>query len=156
MNAVSPKVSIVLACRNEEEFLAECLDSILAQTLTEWELLVADDGSDDRTRDILKSYAEKDSRIRLWFFDDQQGPYVRRNFAIGQSHAPFICVHDADDIMTPHKLATLYTHISGDPRLGAVGSWFRVSWYYSDPDIGDCMEFPTQHDHLFQSVLEGV
>ena len=116
------KVSVILACRNEERYLAECLDSVLAQTLSDWELLVVDDGSTDRTREILKAYAARDSRIRMWFFDDCKGPYVRRNFAIGQSRAPYISIQDADDLIVPEKLATLYRQIAGDERLGVVGS----------------------------------
>ena len=104
---INPKISIVMSCHNEEAYLAECLDSVLAQTLTDWELLVADDGSTDRTRSILQTYAVKDKRIRLAFFDDKKGPYVRRNFAISQSRAPFISIQDADDVMMPEKLAIL-------------------------------------------------
>ncbi|MHC5163818.1 MAG: glycosyltransferase, partial [Planctomycetota bacterium] len=103
-----PKVSIVMACRNAAEFLAETMDSILAQTLKDWELLATDDGSTDQTRAILESYAAKDARIRLGFFDDQKGPYVRRNFAIKQAKAPFICIQDADDLMATNKLEILY------------------------------------------------
>ena len=149
--AALPKVSVVMACHNEEKYLVECLDSILAQTLTDWELLAVDDGSTDRTRNILNAYAAKDSRIRLWSFDDCKGPYVRRNFAIGQGRAPFISIHDADDVMRRDKLRCFYEQISRDPRLGVVGSWYR--WFLNDisaPDFGDCMELPVSHEEIMQ------
>lgn len=146
-----PKVSVVLACHNEEKYLAECLDSLLAQTLTEWELLAVDDASTDNTRRILQDYAARDKRIRVWFFDDQTGPYVRRNFAIGQSRAPFISIQDADDIMMPQKLATLYQHISQDPRLGIVGSWYRrFLEKIHDVEFGDCMKQTVSHEELMR------
>lgn len=147
----SPKVSVVMACHNEEHYLVECLDSILAQTLTDWELLAVDDGSTDRTREILRAYAAKDSRIRLWSFDDCKGPYVRRNFAIGHSRAPFISIHDADDVMRHDKLGRFYEQIGRDPCLGVVGSWYR--WFLNDistPDFGDCMELPVSHEEIMQ------
>jgi hypothetical protein len=149
-----PKVAIVLACHNEETWLAECLDSILAQTLVDWELLVVDDGSTDRTREIVKAYAARDPRLRLWFFDDQKGPYVRRNFAIAQSRAPFISIQDADDIMLPEKMALLHQHISSDDRLGIVGSWFRKFLdYIPGIEYGDCVIKRLMHEDIMEVFL---
>jgi glycosyltransferase involved in cell wall biosynthesis len=144
-----PKISIVMACHNAAEFLAQTMGTILAQTLKEWELLVTDDGSTDTTRQILETYAAKDQRIRLWFFDDQKGPYVRRNFAIEQSKAPFICVQDADDLMAANKLETLYEEINRDQRLGIVGSFYRRFLdTFRGADFGDRMEKRITHEEL--------
>ncbi|RKY08005.1 MAG: hypothetical protein DRP56_04785, partial [Planctomycetota bacterium] len=120
-----PKVSIVMACHNASQFLAETMDTILTQTLTEWELLITDDDSTDTTRQILETYAAKDPRIRLWFFDDKKGPYVHRNFMIEQAKASFICIQDADDLMAANKLEILYEEINRDEQLGIVGSFYR-------------------------------
>ncbi len=120
-----PKVSIILACRNAEAHLPECLNSILAQSMPDWELLLLDDGSTDETRRIIEDYAGRCSRIRPFFFDDHAGPYVRRNFAIRRARAPFVTIQDADDIMCPDKLQRLHAAIAGDERLGIVGSFYR-------------------------------
>lgn len=146
----APKVSVIMACHNAEPFLAESLDSIAAQTFADWELLIVDDASTDRTRDILQSYAAQDRRIRIWLFDDNKGPYVRRNFAIGQSRAPLICIHDADDLMRRDKLAMFYEAISKDDRLGVVGSYNRrfLETTPADEEFGDCLTKIQKHDDL--------
>jgi len=125
-SASTPKVSIVTACYNAEEFLVECLDSILAQTMSDWELFLIDDASTDGTRRIIEEYAGRDARIKPYCFDDNRGPYVRRNFAIERANAPFIVIHDADDIMCPEKLQRLHAAISEDERFGVVGSFYRM------------------------------
>ncbi len=121
-----PKVSVVLACCDGERFLAECIESILGQTLPEWELMILDDGSKDGTRRVIEQYARRDTRIRPYYFDDNRGPYVRRNLAIAQAHSDFIVIQDADDLMCPNKLERLHNAITVDERLGVVGSSYRM------------------------------
>jgi len=151
VNVDAPKVSIVMSCHNAAQFLLETMDTILSQTLKEWELLVTDDGSTDATRQILETYAAKDQRIRLWFFDDKKGPYVRRNFAIEQAKAEFICIQDADDLMTANKLEILYEEICRDPRLGIVGSYYRRFLdAFQGPDFGDRMEKCILHSEMME------
>ena len=60
-----PKISIVMAAYNEERDIEKALDSILAQSFTDWELIIIDDGSTDATATIVRSYGDKDSRIKL-------------------------------------------------------------------------------------------
>jgi GT2 family glycosyltransferase len=119
-----PQVSVVTACRNAQAYLPDCLESIVGQTMSEWELLLIDDGSTDGTRAIMEDYARRDRRIKPCCFDDSTGPYIRRNAAIKQARGQFIVIQDADDIMVPHKLQTLYDAISCDDRLGIVGSFY--------------------------------
>lgn len=121
-----PGVSVVVTCHDAERFLPECLDSILNQTMPDWELLVMDDGSRDGTRAIIETYAQRDRRIRPFCFTDNQGPYVRRNFAIRQARAGFILIQDADNILCPNKLQRLYEEITKDALLGIVGSGYRM------------------------------
>ena len=152
-----PKVSIVMACHNAADFLAETMDTILAQTLNEWELLASDEASTDQTREILKSYAAKDQRIRLWFFDEKKGPYIRRNFMIERAKAPFISIHDADDLMAPNKLERFYEEINRDVRLGIVGSFDRRFLdTFRGEDFGDKTEFPITHQDIMTHILGNV
>jgi FkbM family methyltransferase len=146
---VVPRVSVIMACHNAEPYLAETMDSLLAQTLTDWELLALDDGSTDGTDSILKAYAQKDARIRLWRFDDKKGPYVRRNFAITQARAEFISIQDSDDIMAPNKLEALCNQITSDPNLAIVGSFFRRFWEtFRGEDFGDRMDKAITHQDI--------
>lgn len=144
-----PKVSIVTACRNCAEYLPECLDSVRGQTMTEWELFLLDDGSTDGTRDVIRRYSQTDARVKPHYFDDNRGPYVRRNFAIQQSSSDFIVIQDADDIMSPFKLEVLYGKIRQDDRLMAVGSFYRD---FLDRFAGlhhmDWVDLPLEHDEI--------
>lgn len=147
-----PKVSVVMSCHNAAPFLAETMDSILTQTLTDWELLITDDGSTDETQSLLMDYANMDSRIRIWFFDDQKGPYVRRNFAIEQAKAPFISIQDADDLMAFNKLQVLYEEIRRDEKLAIVGSHFRRFLdVFRGAEFGDRMQKKITHAELMEA-----
>jgi glycosyltransferase involved in cell wall biosynthesis len=119
-----PKVSIITSCYNSGRFLPECIDSILNQTMQEWELLLIDDGSTDGTREIIEEYNRMDERIRTFYSQENKGPYFRRNFGIEQAASDFIVIQDADDIMCPSKLQTLYNEITKDEQLGIVGSFY--------------------------------
>ncbi|MDI6448143.1 glycosyltransferase [Anaerobaca lacustris] len=155
-----PRVTVITACRNAARFLPECLDSILPQTLGEWELFLLDDGSTDDTHRIMEEYARRDKRIQVHGFDDNRGPYVRRNFAIERARADFIVIHDADDIMCPTKLETLYNEISSDGNLAMVGSNYRsFIEEYQGPECSESSELPLTHDEIlarFRSWQHGM
>jgi glycosyltransferase involved in cell wall biosynthesis len=136
-----PKVSIILSCYNSGKFLPECLDSIRNQTMQDWELFVLDDASTDGTKSIIEKYSRMDERIKAYYFQDNKGPYVRRNFAIERCNSDFIVIQDADDIMCPAKLETLYNEIIRDKRLGIVGSSYRT---FLDEFRG--LEYADRHD----------
>jgi len=145
----SPKVSIIMSCYNCEQFLTESLDSILAQTMTQWELFVLDDASTDGTRSIIAEFSAKDSRIKPFYFDTNEGPYVRRNFAITRANSDFIMIHDADDIMVPNKVQRLYSEITSDGRLGIVGAfWRNFIDNFKGLEYTEKREFPTEHNDI--------
>jgi hypothetical protein len=110
-----PRVTVVLACRDGERHLPECLDSILKQTLSEWELFLLDDGSTDGTRRIMEEYAARDARIRPFYFDQSAGPYIRRNFAIERAGAPFVVIQDATTSCAREAGAAVVGHHPGRP-----------------------------------------
>jgi glycosyltransferase involved in cell wall biosynthesis len=152
---ITPKVSIVMSCHNAERYLSETLNSLLAQTLTEWELLVIDDGSTDQTLSILKSYADKDRRIRLWRFEEKRGPYIRRNFAIRQGRAEFVSIQDSDDLMHPDKLKDLYECINSNLRLAIVGSYHRrFRETFRGADFGDAVLRRIEHSEIMQGFKQ--
>ena len=91
-------ISIAMATYNGELFIREQLDSILTQTLSDWELIVCDDGSTDNTLSILQEYANNDSRIKIYQNETNLG--FKRNFekAIGLCSGEYIALCDQDDI----------------------------------------------------------
>lgn len=91
---------------NAAAFVAAAISSVQAQTFSDWELLVADDGSADESAAIVASLAAADPRIRLLISTENQGPGPARNRAIAMARGRFIAFLDADDLWHPTKLAT--------------------------------------------------
>ena len=101
-NAV--EVSVVMPAHNSEHFIAESIASVQAQTFANWELIVSDDGSSDRTCAIVKALASRDPRIRLISSPINQGPAVSRNASITAATGRYIAFLDSDDLWTSDKL----------------------------------------------------
>lgn len=99
-----PKVSVIVPVYNVEKYLPQCLDSILAQTMPDWEAICVNDGSTDHSLDILNAYAAKDSRFKI-FSQDNQGLGVTRNNALKQVTGEYVAFLDSDDWLTPEMLA---------------------------------------------------
>ena len=99
-----PLVSIVLATYNVVSYIRETLDSVLAQTWTDWELEVTDDASTDGTYAILEEYAARDSRVHLERNEHNSGAGVSRNRSLLRCTGRYIAFIDADDAWLPEKL----------------------------------------------------
>jgi glycosyltransferase involved in cell wall biosynthesis len=95
-----PKVSIIIPVYNVEKYLAECLDSVIGQTLRDIEIICIDDGSTDRSPQILDEYAKKDSRIII-IHQKNAGPGLARNVGINLAKGQYIAFLDSDDAMYP-------------------------------------------------------
>lgn len=101
-------ISIIVPVYNVEKYLCECLDSILAQTYSDFELILVDDGSADRSGAICDEYAERDKRIRV-FHQENKGQSAARNFGIDVSCGEWIHFVDSDDVIHPQMVELLYT-----------------------------------------------
>ncbi|MBR3055278.1 MAG: glycosyltransferase family 2 protein, partial [Streptococcus sp.] len=103
------KVNIVLSTYNGAKFLSEQIDSIQAQTFTDWQLLIRDDGSTDKTRDIIKASALKDERIKFIDEPEKKNLGVINSFykLIKHDRADYYFFCDQDDVWLPEKMATM-------------------------------------------------
>ncbi|HFI0055173.1 TPA: glycosyltransferase family 2 protein [Streptococcus suis] len=101
------KVNILMSTYNGQQFLAEQIRSIQDQTYTDWTLLVRDDGSSDKTREILQDYASQDSRIRLIDVEETENLGVIKSFhrLVHYEQADYYFFSDQDDVWLPDKLA---------------------------------------------------
>lgn len=124
MNSKSPpRVSIALPVRDAAAWLAECLDSVLAQTEGNFELIAVDDGSRDASPSILKTYAARDARLRILGTGRRGGDIVAAlNLALEAARAPILLRMDADDRMHPERVARQADALDGDRSLFAVAS----------------------------------
>jgi glycosyltransferase involved in cell wall biosynthesis len=117
----SPKVSVVLPVYNAERYLAEAIESILAQTFTDFELLIGDDCSSDRSLDIMNQYAAQDQRIHALANPTNLGVSATRNRLQSKAQGEFIAVMDADDIALPDRLSQQVTFLDEHPEVVCVG-----------------------------------
>lgn len=98
------QVSIITPTYNSAKYVAETIESVLAQTYQDWEMLITDDCSTDNTWEILSEYANKDARIKIFRLDKNGGAGVARNNSIKQAKGRFITFIDSDDLWHPNKL----------------------------------------------------
>ena len=111
------RVSICLPCLNARRFLSERLDSILAQTFTDWELIAVDSRSDDGSWDRLRQYAAREPRLRL-FQAPREGVYAGINACIQKARGEFVYIATADDTMTPDCLEKMVAALEAHPECG--------------------------------------
>ena len=121
--ADTPIVSILMAFRNTERFLPECLDSVLAQTDPNWELIAVDDASSDGSRALVESYAARDPRVKV-FSSDGRGLIPTLQTCYRHCTGAYINRMDSDDRMPPRKVevlrAALEAHGPGNMAVGLV------------------------------------
>jgi len=103
---VDKLVSIITPTYNVEQYIPEAITSVLNQTYTNWELLITDDASSDRTVAIIQDFQKNDSRIKLFQLDENSGAAVARNTSIENAKGQFIAFLDGDDVWLPAKLET--------------------------------------------------
>lgn len=113
------KVSVILPAFKAETGIAIAIESILAQTWSNLELLIVDDCSPDQTYEVMKQYAEQDERIRIFQTPQNSGPYVARNIALKEATGEFVTVNDADDWSHEKKLETQVRHLLEHPNIMA-------------------------------------
>lgn len=98
-------MTVIMPCFNSEGYIEESIRSIMAQTIEEWELVVVDDGSTDRTCEIVAEFEKRDTRIRLVRQPVNRGPADARNVGLDQAQGEFIAFLDSDDVWFPDKTA---------------------------------------------------
>lgn len=102
----NPQISLIVPVYNVEQYLSGCIDSILAQTFTNFEVLLIDDGSTDSSGGICEEYSEKDNRIRV-FYKENGGVSSARNIGLQEAKGKYICFVDSDDSIRTNYLLTM-------------------------------------------------
>ena len=112
----TPKVSVLMTAYNRETLIAASIESVLAQTLADLELLIVDDRSSDGTLDVARRYERLDSRVHVVANQTNLGDYSNRNHAATYARAPLLKYHDSDDLMYPHCLDVMASMMMSEPR----------------------------------------
>ena len=122
-----PAISVIIPTYNRSYFLSDAIESILNQTLSDFELIIMDDGStDSRSAEIGQKYARRDKRIKF-LSQDNQGVSIARNNAIAQSQSSYIATMDDDDISFPSRLEEQYVFMEANPDIAAVSCLTEVA-----------------------------
>lgn len=119
----SPRVSVVIPAYNRARYIRETVDSVLAQTWPEVELIVTDDGSTDGTWEILQAY-ERDGKLRLLTHPgrENRGQSAALNRAIDQATGAYLAILDSDDVFEPDKFEVLVPFLEAHPEYGLAYS----------------------------------
>ncbi|MCP4351741.1 MAG: glycosyltransferase [Desulfobacterales bacterium] len=118
-----PTVSIIMPVYNGELYLKEAIESILNQTLTDFEFIIIDDGSSDATRDIIKSFHDK--RILLLCNDKNIGLTRSLNIGLNSASGKYIARQDADDVSLPIRLQKQVSYLRAYPDVALLGTWAK-------------------------------
>ena len=126
------KISIIMPVYKVEEYVGKAIESILAQTFRDWEFLIVDDGTPDRSGEICDEYAKKDSRITV-FHTENGGAPAARNYAIERAKGKYFYFMDSDDWAEPEMLSDMYALAERDNAQLVVAGFF-IDTYYSDTE----------------------
>jgi glycosyltransferase involved in cell wall biosynthesis len=122
---MAPLISVLLTSYNRERYLAESIESVLAQTHRDFELIITDNCSTDRSAEIARAYAQQDDRIRLTINERNLGQFENRRVAASLAQGRYLKYHDSDDVMYRHCLAVMVEALDAEPRAGFALSGSR-------------------------------
>jgi glycosyltransferase involved in cell wall biosynthesis len=127
MLGTGPKISVVMAVYNGGDYLAESIESILQQSFCDFELIVVDDGSTDRTAEIIHSYARADRRV-VAVYQQNKGQTRALNYGIRLARGKYIARQDADDVSLPIRLERQHAFLEANPEYFLLGG----QWSFMD------------------------
>jgi len=125
-------ISIIMPAYNEEKYISEAIESIMRQTYQDWELVIVDDASEDRTVDIIKQYSLSDPRIKLYRFSCNKGACAALNEALTKTEGEYICWLSADDKYKEEMLESSLDYLIRKPEMQAV---FSVHEFINEKSI---------------------
>lgn len=147
-----PLVSVLLPVYNtKEEYLRECIESILNQTFKDFELIILNDGSTNNAEDVIKSYT--DSRIRYYKNEKSEGITTGRNKLLELANGKYIAVTDHDDISVPERFEKEFNFLENNPDVSIVSSWLDIFWENGKRRIDKFMPNPRFLDFLEGCVI---
>lgn len=147
-----PLVSVLMPVYNAECYVAQAIESILSQTLQNFEFIILDDGSTDGSLKILKAYAAQDKRIQL-ISRENRGVICTRNELLEQAQGDLIAIMDADDIALPERLALQVEFLNANPQVVCVGGAHQL--IDEKGRLLTWLHLPEQNEQIQQAALAG-
>ena len=157
-----PSLDVLMTVYNGEQYIAAALSSLFGQSLTNFRVIVVDDGSTDTTPAILKHSAQQDHRLQV-YTRSNMGVVKASNFGLRQCTAEYVSRADADDISFPHRLAEQIAFLNANPRvLAQSGAAFKIDMlghrlatrsYSTDPVKADLLAVPIREPYLLHPFV---
>lgn len=135
---MTPTVSVIIPSYNHEKYVRQCIQSVLDQTFQDFEIVITDDGSTDRTVDIIESF--NDSRITFFKHNVNKGASIAANNCILNSQGKYIAMLSSDDVWYPEKLALQVKYLDDHPNVAAV--FGKVDWINENSNLISYTGFP--------------
>ncbi len=133
-----PTISVLMPVYNGEKYVKETIDSVLNQTYTDFEFIIVNDGSTDKTREIIEGYT--DQRIKLYNLDKNRGVGFASNFAVNKAQGKYIARVDSDDIYHPDRLLLQKKFLDDNPDIALVKTFVE---YFGDEDVKETERYNT-------------
>jgi len=146
----TPAVSVIIPTYDRLEFLKESAASVLAQTFTDFELIVVDDGSTDSTAQYLQELSSEDRRVR-WLTGPNLGVSAARNRGARAARAPMLAFLDSDDLWEPQKLERQLHHMAAQPHVRA--SYTEETWIRRGRFANPCNHHAKHDGDIFEACL---
>jgi len=148
---MKPLISVVMSVFNDDKYVRRAIDSILNQTLKEFEFIIINDASKDASLEIIRSYARKDRRIQL--INNTRELRLARSLNLGVSiaKADFIARMDPDDVSFPKRLEIQYIYLKKHPNIAVVGT--NLSIVNEDKKEISVRDYPTRSEDLKKIML---
>jgi glycosyltransferase involved in cell wall biosynthesis len=146
----SPKISVLMPAYNAEKYIGEAIESILSQTLTDFEFIIIDDCSIDRTWKIIQDYTSKDRRIIALKNEKNLGIAGNRNKLVGLARGEYIVWQDADDISMNYRIEHQYDYMKNHKDVGICGGWLK---FFNDKGKSSLRKYKEKDEDLRKTIF---
>lgn len=146
---MNPLVSVIMPAYNGEKYIGEAIESILAQTYSDWELIIVEDASTDNTLQVIKEY--QDPRIRLFVNEKNSGIAVTTNRAISESKGKYLALLDDDDVAEKERLELQVNYLESHPEIDILGG--RSTFMAENGDMMWSGGVPRYNPNYIKAVL---
>lgn len=128
MTNKNPIVSVLMTAYNRENYIAEAIESVIASTFKDWELIIVDDCSTDRSAEIARKYERQDNRIRVYINEKNIGQFENRNLAASYAKGKYLKYLDSDDIIYPHGIDVM---VMGIEKYSDAGMAISIDKFHA-------------------------
>ena len=152
MEKKAPLVSILMPCYNSEKYLVEAISSIIEQTYSNWELLICDDSSTDKSLSIIKQF--ESDKIKIFEKKINKGYLKTCNFLFKQAKGDYITFQDSDDYSSLDRIELILKEFRKNPKLGACGTQFNFMTDSGVKLVDSSPVYPLKHNDIIKSFMD--